>query len=247
MNENVVEPFNQDVAALGAYVYTDSNRFSSWCANKRQTCETIAAVPMAGKRVVDVGCGDGTYTAVLRKATNAKHILGIDPAGKAIERAREHYSSNCDDLAFKCCFSKELVAAGEHFDIAVYRGVIHHVSDPGAEIASALQLADIVFFDEPNGCNPILKIIERVSSYHRAHGEQSYRFGQLRRWIHDGGGKVVRAKYFNLVPYFSPDWIAKLCSSLEPVVERIPLMRMVCCGHIGIVASARDKSPHASR
>jgi len=237
MNKDIIDPFNCDVEARGAYEYTSPQRFSSRCANQRVSDKIVKIIPAAGKRIIDVGCGDGTYTALLRAETQARFVLGIDPAEKAIQRAKDHYAGKYQNLDFQCWFAKYLVRRGEHFDIAVYRGVVHHVSDPQAEIATALELADLIFFDEPNGWNFVVKILERVSTYHRSHGERSFRLGQFSRWIRQGGGKVEHCAYYGLVPFFCPDWLASICSFFESLVERIPLVRILCCGHFGILAS----------
>src|SRR5262245_53936637 len=41
-----------------------------------------------GKRVLDVGCGDGHYTRILRKA-GAAEVVGIDISDRMIKLARE--------------------------------------------------------------------------------------------------------------------------------------------------------------
>src|SRR5262249_55732216 len=99
--------------------------------------------------------------------------------------------------------------------------------------------ADTVFILEPNGFNPILKLLERFSKYHREHQERSYRMGQFLRWIDAAGGQVDKAFHFGLVPVFCPDWMVTICSRLEPIVERTPLFRNIACGQIGILTRKR--------
>ncbi len=240
---DVYEPFNADVETHGGYQYANTTRRSSVCANRRFSDVIIAAAQLDGKQVVDVGCGDGTYTAVLRAETNAEHILGIDPAAKAIELASKRDVPSAGGLEFRSCLAADLVAEGQHFDVAVYRGVIHHVGDPAAELATALQLADTVFLLEPNGWNPVLKLIERFSAYHREHAEQSYRLGTYGEWFRAGGGHVQRASFFGLVPMFCPDWFVTLAQTLEPIVERLPGLRALACGQIGVLASSTSTTP----
>lgn len=243
MAGDVFQPFNVDVKEHGRYQYTGSNRKSSLCANRRQSDVIRDSLDWEGKKVVDVGCGDGTYTATLRDETAAASILGIDPAQEAIDYARSTHLPARRGLAFRAGFARDLLAEGEQFDIAVYRGVIHHVADQAREIQDALALAKEVFILEPNGWNPILKLLERYSAYHIQHKEQSFRLGQHKRWIRSGGGEVVSVHVFGLVPFFCPDWMVLVCSALEPVVERIPVLRMIACGQTGIVAR-RQTSKH---
>jgi SAM-dependent methyltransferase len=239
MPNDVFEPFNADISSHGGYQYARPGRRSAVYANRRYSDVVIRHARLDGKRVVDVGCGDGTYTAVLRAETKAAFILGIDPAAKAVEFANAAHAPGAESLAFRNCFASDLIAQGEHFDVAIYRGVIHHVGDPAAEIAAALRLADTVFFLEPNGANPVVKLIELLSRYHRSHKERSYFLSRYRAWIEDSGGRVEEGFYFGLVPFFCPDWFVTVGSALEPVVERIPGLRALACGQLGILAASR--------
>lgn len=238
MSNDVFEPFNADVSSHGGYQYARPGRRSAEYANRRFSDVIISRGRLDGKRVVDVGCGDGTYTAVLRAETKATSILGIDPAAAAIDRAARAYAEMGPSLSFSNCFASDLIARGESFDLAIYRGVIHHVGDPAAEVAAALRLASTVFFLDPNGSNPVVKLIERLSPYHRSHKERSYLLCRYRKWITSAGGTVQDSFHFGLVPMFCPDWFVTLGSALEPFVEHVPGLRSLVCGQIGILASS---------
>lgn len=236
MRGDVFQPFERDVDRCGGYIYADPSKRSAVLANGRFSGVILSAVDFTGLRVVDVGCGDGTYSMVLARRSGAAEVLGIDPAARAIEAARRKYEGQEPRLRFEVNVAADLARQARRFDVAIYRGVIHHVGDPAAEIEIAFRLADRVFFLEPNGSNPVLKLLERFGSYHRAHEERSYVMGTYRRWIAAGGGRITRSFYFGLVPMFSPAWLAEIASRLEPVVERVPLLRALCCGQIGILA-----------
>lgn len=233
---DVVDPFNRDVDGHGAYRYTDPARRSCVHANERFTRAVLEGASLEGKRVVDVGCGDGTYTEALLTRGRAASVLGIDPAGSAIERARAAYG-DAEGLSFRQGVAADLASAGERLDLAVVRGVIHHVARPQEEIAAILTVAEQAFFLEPNGWNPVLKAIERLSPYHRDHRERSYVLERYRGWIAAAGGRVERSFFLGLVPMFSPDWLVAVGSALEPTVERVPLVRRFVCGQVGILAS----------
>lgn len=234
---DVVDPFNRDVDGHGAYRYTDPRRRSCAYANERFTRVILEAAGVEGKRVVDIGCGDGTYTEALLTRGRAASVLGIDPAVAGIERARATYGA-LEGLSFRQGVAADLATSGERLDLAVVRGVIHHVSRPEKEIAAILAAAEQAFFLEPNGWNPVLKAIERLSPYHRDHGERSYVLERYRRWIAAAGGRVARSFFFGLVPMFAPDWLVSVGSALEPIVERVPLVRRLVCGQVGILASS---------
>jgi len=242
MPKDVFEPFDADVQAHGGYLYADGSRKSAVYANGRNSRVILESVDFKGRTVVDVGCGDGSYTRVLRDNTEAASILGIDPAAQAVTVAAERHAAERDDIAFRNCFAADLVREGRQFDVAVCRGVIHHVADPAAEIATILKLARTVFFIDPNGLNPVLKLLEQFSSYHKEHKERSYRMGQFRKWIRDGGGEIKSCFYHGLVPMFAPDLTVPVCAALEPLVEALPLIRTICCGRMAILAQRAEAS-----
>jgi hypothetical protein len=78
--------------------------------------------------------------------------------------------------------------------------------------------------------------LEKVSTYHVEHEEQSFAPATLRRWCFRAGFASVSVQYLNLVPYFCPNWMARLGRLIGPVAERIPLLRQLCCGQCLIVA-----------
>ena len=109
------------------------------------------------------------------------------------------------------------------------QGVLHHSDDPAATIREALRVAEEIVILEPNGLNPGLKLLEKVSSYHREHNERSYTRRRLRGWVEEAGARVVDEKFAIFVPIFSPDWLARGMRALEPVVESVPGLRAVGC------------------
>lgn len=236
MTENVTKPFHNDVEEWGGYEYSTSEQRSCQQANRRYSDVINESLTFTGKRIVDVGCGDGTYTRRLRAETDAKEILGIDPTAKAIEAARKKQDPNDSSLSFRAAFSSDLVKNGEQFDIAIVRGVIHHVANPQEEITNLLKLAPEVLILEPNGWNPVVKYLEKFSAYHIEHEERSYTIESLRAWVRKGNGQVVRSFFFGLVPMFAPDWLVSLAVTLEPIVERIPVARRLLCGQVVVIA-----------
>jgi ubiquinone/menaquinone biosynthesis C-methylase UbiE len=71
-----------------------------------------------GKRVIDVGCGDGRMA--LGCAPYASEVIGVDPDPEAIRlarrKAREQGAAN---VRFKVGVAQELPFADEHFDVVI--------------------------------------------------------------------------------------------------------------------------------
>ena len=83
---------------------------------------------------------------------------------------------------------------------------------------------------EPNGYNPLLKIIEKISPYHRFHQEKSYTPIQIRNWLKKAGYKVKSDQFVGIIPFFFPDTFTVILKKFEPLVEGIPRVRNFLCG-----------------
>jgi SAM-dependent methyltransferase len=126
------------------------------------------------------------------------------------------------------------------FDVALFRGVLHHLDRPRLAISEAFRVAKTIIALEPNGYNPGLKLLEKCSKYHIRHGEKSYLPFQLDKWLNEFGGTIIGRRWVGLVPCFCPDWLAKLLKVTEPAVERTPGINLLACA-VYIVAAARDE------
>jgi len=226
--ERNIEEFNRDVSAHQGYVYARADRLSCRISNARMSEAIAELADLHGKTVVDVGCGDGSYTYELLQM-GASSVVGIDAAEGAIRLARERYA-HVPAMTFETCDIYSLVAPPARYQVAVLRGVLHHLYQVEKAIENVCRLADTIIVVEPNGNNPILKIIEQTSRYHIAHEEKSFPPRYLDQLFKRQGGEVMQSKYIGLVPMFCPDWMAKALKQVEPFVESLALIRALCCG-----------------
>ena len=54
--------FSKDAVNNAGYIYTTNAKLSSYLANQRLTDIALEMVNFKTKKVLDFGCGDGTYT-----------------------------------------------------------------------------------------------------------------------------------------------------------------------------------------
>ena len=118
----------------------------------------------------------------------------------------------------------------DQFDVILIRGVLHHLSEPEGAIEAVSLIGRSVVVLEPNGYNPILKVIEKVSPYRRRHEEKSYWPPLLKAWFTKRGYAVVEQTYFCVVPHFCPAPMARALSYMEPFFERVPYIHKLYCG-----------------
>lgn len=234
-----VHRFDDDIRKLGSYAYT-TEKLSAQYANARISESIAKSYDFSGKRILDLGCGDGTYTLEF-PSLGAIEVLGIDPAEVAVETA--NYKAKIAGLDAVVNFEpgniyelKEQLC-DRRFDCVVMRGVLHHLPDPKKAVESISSLANTVIILEPNGYNPVLKLLERFSRYHIEHEERSFLSGTIVSWCKSAGLNVTEIEYLNLVPMFCPDWMAKICRILGPIIEKTPILREIGCGQCTIVAN----------
>lgn len=233
-------PFEHDIHATGRYAYTGHGaKPSALLANERQTQLVVQGLSVLdGRTLIDVGCGDGTYTWEIAEELSLT-VTGIDPAGSAIEVAKKLRSERGSEISVNFIFGdleSTVLPAGNRFDISLVRGVLHHVQDPALLITQLAQCSDSLVVIEPNGVNPFLKLIEIFSPYHRQHMEKSFTPWQLRSWLETAGWTVKVHRCGGIVPFFFPTGLAFLLRAVEPAFENFPGLRWLVCGSQLIVA-----------
>ncbi len=90
---------------------------------------------VVGKRVLDVGSGEGYGAALLSRA--AQEVVGIDYSPAAIEHARGAYSR--DGLSFELVDIREFALQDGMFDVVTCFEVIEHVEDHDALLEAIVQ------------------------------------------------------------------------------------------------------------
>ena len=223
-------PFNNDVSENGRYIYTGPDaRKSAISANLSQSkliAEGLAKIKATS--VLDLGCGDGTFTREFYDLGIAT-IIGFDPAEEAINFANNKFAIP-GILSFTSSPISDITLSGEKFDCVVLRGVLHHCENPADVLKQATFLGKYVIVLEPNGLNPIMKLIEKASRYHREHSERSFSRFRINKWFQDSGFKPIQVKVGILVPFFFPDILVAPLSKIEKVMKKIPIIRWVYCG-----------------
>ena len=100
--------------------------------------DTLAG--LAGKRVLDIGCGGGILSEAM--AGRAEHVTGIDLATKALGVARLHaMESGVENIEYREVAAETLAAEAPHrFDLVTCMEMLEHVPDPASVVRACAEL-----------------------------------------------------------------------------------------------------------
>jgi 2-polyprenyl-6-hydroxyphenyl methylase / 3-demethylubiquinone-9 3-methyltransferase len=92
-----------------------------------------AHAPLAGQRLLDVGCGGGLLAEALARA--GASVTGIDLAPGMIEVARLHAAESALAIDYRLVEAEALRASGASFDVVTCLEMLEHVPEPAAMVA----------------------------------------------------------------------------------------------------------------
>ncbi len=120
-------------------------------------------LPQAGRRVLDVGCGEGAL--VRHFARNGATAIGIDPLPQAIERAK--VAENPPGASFLLGGGESLPFPDNDFDVVCFFNSLHHI--PEAAMAAALlealrvtQSEGLIYVLEPIARGPFFEMVRPI-------------------------------------------------------------------------------------
>jgi 2-polyprenyl-3-methyl-5-hydroxy-6-metoxy-1,4-benzoquinol methylase len=121
--------------------------------------------PVAGKVLLDVGCGDGQNSVML--ALMGAQVTGIDvsPGAIALARRRAEVNGVSDRVRFLCAPVERADLPERSFDIVWGEGILHHVLDDLdlvlRHLARCAKREGLLIFSEPINLSPMLRRIRQ--------------------------------------------------------------------------------------
>jgi 2-polyprenyl-6-hydroxyphenyl methylase/3-demethylubiquinone-9 3-methyltransferase len=98
-----------------------------------------AHVPLAGKKVLDVGCGGGILTEAMAGA--GAQVSGIDLSDKALKVAKLHLHESGRSVDYQLTSAEDYAAQhASEFDVVTCMEMLEHVPSPASVVAACARL-----------------------------------------------------------------------------------------------------------
>lgn len=152
---------------------------------------------LAGKTVLDVGCGGGILCEGL--AYRGATVTGIDMGEAPLAVARLHASDSDVEVEYRRCTAEQLaLECPARFDVVTCLEMLEHVPDPSATVRACVQLArpgGHLYFSTINrnpkawlfaiiGAEHILKLLPKGTHEY----DKFIRPSELASWLRSAGG-----------------------------------------------------------
>jgi 2-polyprenyl-6-hydroxyphenyl methylase/3-demethylubiquinone-9 3-methyltransferase len=173
---------------------------------------------LAGKRVLDVGCGGGILAEAM--AAKAAHVTGIDLAARPLGVARLHaLETGVHNLEYREVATEALAASSPGaFDVVTCMEMLEHVPDPAAIVDACRRLAKPggwVFFSTLNrnpksflfaivGAEYVLNLLPRGTHEYA----KFIRPSELARWCRESGLVVQANRGMEYNPLTRRYWLS---------------------------------------
>ncbi len=187
---------------------------------------------LAGKRVVDIGCGGGILADSM--ARKGAEVLGIDLAGKALRVAQLHaLEAGTANIAYREVSAEALAAEQPaSFDVVTCMEMLEHVPEPSSVVRACAELVKPggwVFFSTINrnpksflfaivGAEYVLNMLPR--------GTHEYlkfiRPSELAHWCREAGLEWLEARGMEYNPLTRRYWLSGDSSVNYLVAARKP-------------------------
>jgi 2-polyprenyl-6-hydroxyphenyl methylase/3-demethylubiquinone-9 3-methyltransferase len=157
---------------------------------------------LAGKQVLDVGCGGGILSESM--AARGAAVTGIDLGEKALKIARLHLLESGQQVDYRLIAVEELAQQSlQHYDVVTCMEMLEHVPDPASIVKACSQLV------KPGGKVFFSTLNRNPKSYLFAVIGAEYILNMLPRGTHD------------YAKFIKPSELARHCRTAELEVTEV--------------------------
>jgi len=196
---------------------------------KRRSDMFLEFLGNKGKKVLEIGCGTGLFTAEIAKSNN--EIISIDVSDDLIELAKKRVEY--ENVKFMIENAYKTRFEDNYFDFIVGSSVLHHLEIEPAidEFYRLLKFDGKVMFTEPNMLNPQIALERNIPFLRRLAGNSPdetafFRWSIKKKFI-DKNFREVFVKPFDFLHPALPE---SIIPAVKPVLynfEKIPLLKEI--------------------
>jgi ubiquinone/menaquinone biosynthesis C-methylase UbiE len=144
-------------------------------------------------KLLDVGCGAGYFTSLIKRSRPDLEIYGVDFSRKAIEMAKKDFP----EIKFLVASAHKLPFPDSFFDAVVMRQMLEHLKDPAralAEVKRVLKSGALFYSATPlEGDKLVLSPSKRLSRKYQGH---------LQRFSRDSLLSLLKESSFQIKRYY---------------------------------------------
>jgi 2-polyprenyl-3-methyl-5-hydroxy-6-metoxy-1,4-benzoquinol methylase len=187
--------------------------------------EFLPATIVAGKKVLDVGCGLGFFSR--RLVERGAVVTACDIGPGLVERTQRY--AGCDAVIADALDLRGRFGS-ESFDVVVSSECIEHTPDPAraiAEMLSVLRCGGYLSLSTPNIVwNPVVRLASATRLRPFDGFENFSSWSAVRQRVAAGGGTIVQERGLHLFPFQLPlhplsQWCDERLQSLRSVMINI--------------------------
>ncbi len=250
----VEETFHDEKAYVGAPP-ARTDFYPEWMAEEHMQMLLRAAGPLAGKRVLDFGCGRGESGRIYAQQ-GAVRVEGFDISGENIVIANKNAQRDGLDqrVFFRRLAAEEIDYPHASFDVVIGKAILHHtdLEKTAWQLERVLAPGGVAVFLEPLAHNPVLNFFRRLTPSRRTPTEKPLSLKDLEIFRRYFGCVTYRGFYlFTLFSHFlllvtgSRALFARSRALMrrweEPVLVRFPRLQRYCWSALVVFRKSGDK------
>jgi len=170
----------------------------NYYASERQ--DILKIIPKDAKRILEVGCGAGSFAKTVKERDSAIEIVGVEIFEEAARKAKKHANQVfCENIE-----SFQLPFEEGYFDCIVYGDVLEHLIDPWSTLknnAALLPPGGTVIASIPNVAHyRIIKMLKRGEWTYEQSGLMDkthlrfFTFSSIEKMFKDAGFSILKVE-----------------------------------------------------